>query len=523
MEKMKKLGIVICTLLFTLTASAQTWNEEVAEIVHANCASCHNPNGIGVSLLDYSDAFDYKSVIGAYVESGVMPPWTADTSFQHYYDERTLTTYERTTILDWVSAGAPEGAGTPPPPPVFQEQLLPGEPDLVIEIEPYMSKATPTSDDYVCISIPSGLTGDRKLKALEVIPGNRPIVHHCLVYHDGTGTYESDTIGGDCSGPDDAADLLGGYAPGAQPTVYPSDVAGGWQAGMEIKAGSNIILAMHYPHGSYGEWDSTKVHLYFYDEPVSGFREVWALPLVMDWDFTILAGTVDTVEASFGPTFTDYSGIGALPHMHLIGESIETYAIDPDDDTIPFVRIPKWDFEWQDLFFYEYLQKIPTGSVIEGRGVYNNTSSNPFNPHDPPIDVSAGFDTEDEMFLIYYMYMQYQAGDEYFNVDSANTVFLSDQLKEELLSFQNLKVFPNPFNDQVELAYSLQKDAQVDLYIYDTQGRLIRKLFRGNQAKGLQQLNWDGRNEAGEEVFSGMYFYSMTIDGQYFSGRLVKE
>ena len=171
-----------------------------------------------------------------------MPPWTADSSFQHYAGERILSQAERDIIINWVDGGALEGDTTlAPPPPVYNgEQLLPGTPDLVVTMPMYMSKATSTSDDYVCIALPTGLTSDKKVKAIEVIPGNRSIVHHCLVFHDAGATYVTDTTGGDCGGPS-SGDLMAGYTPGSTPTVFPGTTT--FSAGMVLAAGSNVIFA----------------------------------------------------------------------------------------------------------------------------------------------------------------------------------------------------------------------------------------------------------------------------------------
>jgi hypothetical protein len=75
--------------------------------------------------------------------------------------------------------------------------------------------------------------------------------------------------------------------------------------------------------------------------------------------------------------------------------------------------------------------------------------------------------------------------------------------------------YPNPFNPETWIPYRLAKGSDVQLRIYDTQGRLVRHLDLGHQAAGVYQTRsraayWDGRNEMGESVASGLYFYTLT-------------
>ena len=75
--------------------------------------------------------------------------------------------------------------------------------------------------------------------------------------------------------------------------------------------------------------------------------------------------------------------------------------------------------------------------------------------------------------------------------------------------------FPNPFNPETWIPYDLAKDADVSLHIYAVNGTLVRTLALGHQAAGLYQsrsraAHWDGKNEFGESVASGLYFYTLT-------------
>ena len=75
--------------------------------------------------------------------------------------------------------------------------------------------------------------------------------------------------------------------------------------------------------------------------------------------------------------------------------------------------------------------------------------------------------------------------------------------------------YPNPFNPETWIPYRLSKDAAVVLTIYDVRGVVVRALTLGYQPAGVYQSKhraayWDGRNDAGEKVASGVYFYTLT-------------
>ena len=80
---------------------------------------------------------------------------------------------------------------------------------------------------------------------------------------------------------------------------------------------------------------------------------------------------------------------------------------------------------------------------------------------------------------------------------------------------QLLQNFPNPFNPETWIPYQLEKSGDVTLQIYDTSGDLVRTLNLGFKGQGFYMTRtraayWDGRNNLGEQVTSGVYFYSLT-------------
>ena len=83
---------------------------------------------------------------------------------------------------------------------------------------------------------------------------------------------------------------------------------------------------------------------------------------------------------------------------------------------------------------------------------------------------------------------------------------------QETALFQN---YPNPFNPETWIPYTLAAPADVTVRIYSTTGAVVRTLALGYQSPGIYQHQskaayWDGRNEQGEPVANGVYFYTLT-------------
>jgi len=81
--------------------------------------------------------------------------------------------------------------------------------------------------------------------------------------------------------------------------------------------------------------------------------------------------------------------------------------------------------------------------------------------------------------------------------------------------------FPNPFNPETSIEYTLSDAGNVALSIYDAQGRWIVDVERGERTAGTHTATWDGRNARGETVASGAYFYRLTAGSQTQTKKLV--
>ena len=97
---------------------------------------------------------------------------------------------------------------------------------------------------------------------------------------------------------------------------------------------------------------------------------------------------------------------------------------------------------------------------------------------------------------------------------------------ERPLQTKLLANYPNPFNPETWIPYQLAEDAEITIRIYNTAGKIVRMLFSGHQVSGYyldrgQAAHWDGRNEFGEQVASGVYIYELTTPTFKQTKRLV--
>ncbi len=94
------------------------------------------------------------------------------------------------------------------------------------------------------------------------------------------------------------------------------------------------------------------------------------------------------------------------------------------------------------------------------------------------------------------------------------------------LKFALLQNYPNPFNPETWLPYELATDATVTIRIYDVKGQLVRQLDLGEQKAGRyidkkKAAYWDGKDQTGKAVTSGLYFYTLKADDFQATRRMV--
>lgn len=376
-----------------------TFTKDIAPIVWKNCAECHRAGEVGpFTLTSFQDVAKRTKTIASVIEKGTMPPWKA-APVQRYHDERVLTAEQVGMFKQWAAEGAREGnVSDLPPLPKFASGWKLGTPDLVLEMPEAYSVAAEGRDVYRNFVIPTKLTDDRWLAAVEVHPGNRSVVHHVIVHYDTSGqARELDArdpgpgYGRGGGGIGFRGSQIGGWAPGNDARLAPAGV------GRLLPKNADIVLQVHYNKSGKPETDRTKIGLHFVKGRVD---QRWhTFPLVAR--LSIPAGDPDYVTRSTIPVPTDSTLHSVMPHMHLVGREMKVSATLPDGREIPLVHVPKWDFNWQMTYAFADPVKLPRGSRIHMEAHYDNSTGNPNNPNNPPRPIRWGEQTNDEMCLAY--------------------------------------------------------------------------------------------------------------------------
>ena len=96
-----------------------------------------------------------------------------------------------------------------------------------------------------------------------------------------------------------------------------------------------------------------------------------------------------------------------------------------------------------------------------------------------------------------------------------------EKMENILHSFTLRQNYPNPFNPTTTIEYEIPKSGNVDVAIFDIQGRLIRELEKNVRDAGSYKIVWDSRDNFGRQVSSGIYFYRVQFNGSQLVNKLL--
>jgi Tfp pilus assembly protein PilF/mono/diheme cytochrome c family protein len=410
----RTMSVVTCAALILTGFSAKLWssdanavapkvtfNRDVAPVVYQYCASCHRPGEAGpFPLLTYQDVKKHGRQIVAVTQTRFMPPWLPEPGELKFADERRLSDKQIATIRAWVDHGMLEGKPSDlPPKPTFVEGWQLGQPDVILKAEkPYLLSAT-GSDQYWNFILPVPIHETRWVRAVEIRPGDKRLVHHANILVD---RYESarhmekdkgSGFGGmevriDSEVFDPDSHFLF-WKPGTVVTNEPDGMA------LRIDKGTDLVLNTHLQPSGKEEPIQPSVGLYFTDKPATVHPML--LQMQNDAALDIPAGESKFVVTDEFRLPIDVDLLGIYPHAHYLGKDMLATASLPDGTTKTLIHIKHWDLNWQAVYRYAEPVFLPKNTVLRMRYVYDNSEDNTANPNHPPARVLGGNRSTDEM------------------------------------------------------------------------------------------------------------------------------
>jgi cytochrome c-type biogenesis protein CcmH/NrfG len=307
--------------------------------------------------------------------------------------------------------------------------------------------------------IPVPLASARYVRAVDIRPSNPKVVHHAVVHIDTTGKIRALAA----KNPDNAIDGMTTYPeernppghfvnwlPGKIP--FADDPAMAWR----IEPGTDLVVEAHMLPSGKPEPVRISIGFYFTDTPPSKFPVDF---LLHSESIDIPAGSQDFEAADSYQIPQDVQLLGLYPHCHLLGKTVDVWAIFPGGTKKTLLRIPRWDFNWQNAYRLSPPVLLPRGTTVAMRIRYDNSAENVRNPFNPPRRVQFGYHTDDEMAQVNVDVLPQSA--------AAANEFLVDFRRHDILgmikSYQfTLTLHPDDVVTHVELGKDLAVTGHVN-------------------------------------------------------------
>lgn len=492
-----------------------TFNKDIAPIIFHSCVECHHPGGPApFSLLNFEDVKKRAKQIAAVTRSRYMPPWPPEPGFGDFIGERRLRDEQIRAIQNWVDQGAAEGAGfTTPPAPKFSEGWQLGQPDLVIKATQAYTLPAGGSDVFRNFVIPVPVSSPRYVRAVEILPGNKKIVHHANIMIDRSGLarrrdeqdpevgFEGMDVAMESENFEPDSHFLF-WKPGTPIHREPDDMS--WR----LDNGTDLVLNMHLQPSGKPEVIQPSIGLYFSDKAPGRFPML--LQLERDGALDIPAGKKDFVVTDEFQLPVDVDVLAVYPHAHYLGKDLQGFATLPDGTKKWLIWIKDWDINWQAVYRYTRPIFLPQGTILSMRYSYDNSPENIRNPNQPPKRVVAGNRSSDEMSHLWIQVLPRAR-------DDVRIIL------QEALMRQRLKKYPADFTAHFNLGSILLSQAKPHEAISHFREAVRVKpddaVAHTNLGAALQSM--DQFEEAGRHLREALRIRPDYINARYNLGNLL--
>lgn len=227
------------------------YNEHIFPILRDRCARCHYQGGpTPMSLTTYQDAVPWAESMREQLVGQKMPPWYSNPTGPSVKGGHLVSTRELDTLLTWATGGTPAGDLQAKLPTVSAPApWKSGPPDHQVKMPEAHNVPAGTQEEDFTVSIPSGLTEEKWIKAIDIQPSDTSMVRDAVISLDG-------------------GQVLGAWVPGHDALASPNGTA------FKLAPGAKLTLKIHYKKSWQDEQnaktDQTAIGLYFTDAPLSG-------------------------------------------------------------------------------------------------------------------------------------------------------------------------------------------------------------------------------------------------------------
>jgi hypothetical protein len=359
-----------------------------------------------MSLVTYAEVRPWAKAIRDATKLRKMPPWFADPRYGAFENDPRLSSAELQLIEAWVRDGAPEGS--PGDAPVVARRRagwsIP-QPDIVLSMPKPFAVPARADIEYQYFVFPDRFDANRWVRAVEIRPGDRSVVHHAVLYvREGGDEWLRNAPRGvmfEAPKGNTAAhkrisfttsDILAIYTPGCAASEWPAGMA------KKIPAGSELVLQLHYTSKRVAARDQTRIGITYAASPP--VKRVLTLQMGRD-DIDIPAGDRHYRLSVSGSMPQDALLLAFLPHMHLRGSSFEYSIVGENGYDETLLLVNPYDFFWQLAYTLKDPRLLKAGTRLRFTGEFDNSPNNPRNP-DPSAEVHWGEQSHDEMMIGFF-------------------------------------------------------------------------------------------------------------------------
>lgn len=391
----------------TATREQPDYTNDVAPIIARACTQCHRVDGVApFSLQSADDLLKRSRNIARAVRDGLMPPWFASTpsdARHRFKNDASLSAQDKATLLAWLessdhpSARASGDVVAAPLAPITRSAWRIGEPDAILELPEAIEIKAEGTMPYVNVRVATNFESDKWIRAWEVIPSAREVVHHVLVF----------AVAPDAKNTMDVSSgFFAAFVPGGGMRQYDNTRA------KLLPKGSTLVFQLHYTPNGRATSDRTKIGLVFAESaPQYEVRTAG----IFDAKLDIPPNNASHEEGTSITVPADIRILSWMPHMHTRGKSFRasmTHASSSTDDggvvsetgrSEILLDIPRYDFDWQLSYDYETPVDVAKGATLTIDATFDNSADNAENP-DPTQRVRWGQQTTDEMLIGYLEY-----------------------------------------------------------------------------------------------------------------------